>query len=126
MSSIPISKIDPASCLAFSSLVFPRLRSVNFLVAATKSSTVVTLTSKGVSKLSLRFSIWRPTLAKSYLLESRNKRLIKASAFTRSGGSPGRSFLYISLSASSLFLVVSFLRQRMIAPSSTEVSIARS
>ena len=33
-----------------------------------------------------------PTFAKSYRLESRNKRLIKASALALSGGSPGLNF----------------------------------
>ena len=65
MSSIPISKNLPASSRAFSSLDLPRLKSVSFRVAATKSSTVVTRTSNGVSKFNFRLSMCLPTLAKS-------------------------------------------------------------
>ena len=93
ISSIPISKMDPASSRAICSSVLPLFKSVSFLVAATRSSTVVTLTSSGVSKPSFKLSMCLPTFAKSYLFESINKRLIKASALALCGGSPGLSFL---------------------------------
>ena len=93
ISSIPISNIDPASSRAICSSVLPRFKSVSLRVAATRSSTVVTRTSKGVSNPSLRFNMCLPTFAKSYRLESINNRLINASAFALCGGSPGRNFL---------------------------------
>ena len=52
--------------------------------------------------------LYLPTFETSYRLESKNNEPINAFALSSVGGSPGRSFLYISCNASTGVMVVSF------------------
>ena len=51
-----------------------------------------------------------PTFARSYLFGSKKREFMSDSALSSVGGSPGLSFLYISIKASSLEVVLSFPR----------------
>ena len=53
-----------------------------------------------VAKFSFLLNLYLPTLAKSYLLGSKNKPLNKFLAASTVGSSPGLNFLYISINAS--------------------------
>ena len=52
--------------------------------------------------------MYLPTFARSYLFGSKNSAFINEDALSTVGGSPGLSFLYISIRPSSTVLVLSF------------------
>ena len=60
------------------------------------------------AKLSFLLNLYLPTLAKSYLLESKNSPVNRLLAASTVGSSPGLNFLYISINASSDVFTVSF------------------
>ena len=68
-------------------------------------------------------NLYLPTFDKSYLLLSKNNPLNKFLAASTDGSSPGRSFLYISINASSWFFTVSLLILAIILSSSPKKSI---
>jgi len=76
------------------------------------SASIISLAAIFPFILVARFSFWLnlylPTLAKSYLLLSKNNPLNKLLAASTVGNSPGLNFLYISINASSWVLIVSF------------------
>ena len=61
-----------------------------------------------VAKLNFLLNLYLPTLARSYLLESKNNPLNRLLAASTVGSSPGLNFLYISINASSDVFTVSF------------------
>ena len=62
------------------------------------------------SSFSLQLSFILPTSERSYLSSEKNKLLNKTSVDSFVGGSPGLNILYMSISASALLLLGSFLR----------------
>ncbi|GBE37164.1 hypothetical protein BMS3Bbin07_01324 [bacterium BMS3Bbin07] len=73
------------------------------------SLSVSTFVSRGISSPSFLFIFSLPTGERSYLFSSKNNPLKSSSAASTVDGSPGRSFLYISISASSRLLTLSVI-----------------
>src|SRR5512143_2347456 len=71
------------------------------------SLSVRTLVARGISRSSLLLIFNLPTGERSYLLGSKKRPLNRSFAALRVGGSPGLSFLYISISASDWLLTLS-------------------
>ena len=67
--------------------------------------------------------LYLPTFDKSYLLGSKNRLLNKFLAASTVGSSPGLNFLYISISASSFVLAVSFAIVAKILSSSPKSAV---
>ena len=93
-----------------------------------EGSTICSAASVSTSLLwipSFLLYLYLPTLARSYLRASNSSELTMDLAFSTVGGSPGLSLLYISLTPSSAFLVLSFsnvLKRAGLSPNVSRIS----
>ena len=85
----------------------PLTRFFTYSIVCKTSSFVNTITSAGTSNFNLLLTLYLPTSAKSYLCGLKNICLTSDLALSTVTKSPGRNFLNTSITASSLFLVLS-------------------
>ena len=108
--AVSLSILPPASMI-----ISPVLGSITSSAATVPASLVLIA--------SFLLYLYLPTLARSYLLASKKRALSSCCALSTVGGSPGLSFLYISLSPSSKLSVASFSRVFISLVSSPKISI---
>ena len=94
---LSISSVNPS----------PLTRFFTYSIVCKTSSFVNTITSAGTSSFNLLLTLYLPTSAKSYLCGLKNICLTSDLALSTVTKSPGRNFLNTSITASSLFLVLS-------------------
>ena len=101
---IPEFWISVATSLVITSSFPTKSSPVSGLITSSYATMFVILDAK----FNFLLYLYLPTLAKSYLLSSKNNPLNKFLAASTVGNSPGLSFLYISIKASSCVFIGSF------------------
>ena len=89
--------------------LLPAFKSNKYFIIDIISSLVSTVTDKSTLRFNFLFSLYLPTLSKSYFFGLKNSRSMRFLAVSRSGASPDLNWRYMVSSASSVDLDKSFI-----------------